>query len=1644
MTWVAHDPTFGVGYVFKALAADPFDPQVVLASQGGTRGTYRTTDGGQTWAGVNVGLPFGEPRDLSFARDVEGRVYLALQDDGVFRSDNKADSWTPFGLNGQSVTAVEPAPTNSDYVYASVASTIYRRPGSGSFVAAAVNPANPVLCLAVDPTTTQIAYAGADHPGTGGATGGVYKTTDGGLTWSRLAGILDSFDVVSLAHHPTVSGTLWAATYNGGVYRTTDAGATWTELGNYGTVADLTNVNVPDPSNSFLLFAGTEGYGVQASTDKGRTYVPRVNGLTNFNINALAFDPDTPSRIYAGSDAGIFLSTDSGNTWGLTAQGSGEITGIVTDNLGSVKRVWATVVGQGVAASVNGGATFTVYSTGLDSLQLTSISLENLGSIKRVWATMLGGSGVAYSDDGGQTWVSAAGNGLTDRDINDLAVETGSVKRVWATAKSGVFFSGDAGLSWTELSLGLPSGVPLTSVSIDPNTSEVLVSAFSEDGGGVYRGGNVNGIWTPFNGGLTELRVKRLTNDRGHPIDATTSGTTFYASTSGDGVYATEIRTVAGQAPSVTTVSLPNGILRDPYSASFTAQGGTPPYAWSIQQGTLPSGLVLDGATGAINGQPGQTGSYGFTVQVSDQNARTGRRLFAIEVLDANAPRLSIADLSVTEGNSGTTNAVFTVSLSAPATQAVSVSYATSDGSATAGADYVAKAGTMTIGMGQTSATVTVQVNGDTTPEGEETFHLNLLSASHAGITDAQGVGTISNDDAFPNPSLTIGDVQIVEGNSGTTAAVFTVSLSPSAGAPVTRELRHRERHGAGRERLHAKSGTLTFATGVTTATLGVSIAGDQLNEGNETFLVNLSGASGGGATIADGQGQATILNDDPVPSLSIGNCGVNEGDPGTTPCTFTLTLSAASGQETSVDYQTVDGTAKAGLDYQASSGTLGFAAGTTSRTVSMNVIGDTRDEPNETFLVNLLNPSNVDLADPQGLGAITDDDPTPLISIADASGSEGNSGTTVLSFTVTLSSPSDKQVTVQYYTAEGSATSPTDYTAAAGPLTFPPGSSTQTIDVAVKGDTQTEADELFFVNLANPGNAVLADASALGTIVEDDLPRLSFSAAAYGIKESVAKVTVTVKRSGVTSGTQEVTYRTSDGKAQVGSDYGATAGVLSFTPGVTSRTFTVPIVNDGVAEGDETLLVSLQDPTGGAILAAPSTAVVTITDNDLGGTVQFSGASSSVAEKGGTAKLVVSRTGGTAGGVTVDWTITGGTATVGADYQGTTSGTLSFGANVASQTLSIPITDDSLAEGSETVSLTLSNPMGGSELGTRTTTLLTITDDETALTFSAASYAASETAGKVTLKVMRTGETSGAVEVSYATFDGSAIQPGDYAPTTGTLSFGPGVVAKTLSVPIVNDGDVEGPETFQVVLSGATNGAGMGPYGTATVTIADNEPGLVFSAAKYTASETSGKATITVKRTGATSSGVSVNYATSNGTATSPDDYASSSGTLLFASGVATKTFMVPIVNDAQHEDPETLNLTLSNPQGAYLGTPSTAILTITDNDAAVVVQWSAATFSARESGGVVSLTVKRSGVLNAAGKCRLHHPGRDGDRGRGLPGGDGDFELCLGRDDPDPHPEPAGRPHRRAQPRAWPCCSRTPPVTESWAPFPLPPSGS
>jgi hypothetical protein len=460
--------------------------------------------------------------------------------------------------------------------------------------------------------------------------------------------------------------------------------------------------------------------------------------------------------------------------------------------------------------------------------------------------------------------------------------------------------------------------------------------------------------------------------------------------------------------------------------------------------------------------------------------------LFALATPAAAARRKSIRinDASIVEGDAGQKSMTFTVSWTgSKGGPAPSVHYTTANVTATAGVDYVLASGNASLSNGTCRCTtINVPIRGDVITEGTETFVMNLSSPVNGSIADAQGVGTIFDNEG--PPAFVATNVSASEA-SGTLS--FAVLLTNADASSVSVDYATADGAALVGSDYTATSGTLTFTPGQVSKTVPVTIIDDSLAEDDETFTLILSNPTGGLAILAL-QAIGTIENDDADPTVSVADASVLEGDGGTTTISLPVSLSGPSGHEIDVDYATSDGTATAGSDYGQASGTLVFAAGETSKQIDVSVIGDFLDEGDETFTVTLAAPFNADLGTSVATGTITDgDDADPKLYAVDASVTEGNSGTSLLMYSVTLTPASATDVTVGYATSDGSATVGIDYTAASGTLTIPAGQTSESITVDVAGDTTFETDETLDLTLSSPVGAKIVTGTATGTITNDD-----------------------------------------------------------------------------------------------------------------------------------------------------------------------------------------------------------------------------------------------------------------------------------------------------------------------------------------------------------------------------------------------------------------------------------------------------------------------------------------------------------------------------------------------------------------------------
>ncbi len=994
-------------------------------------------------------------------------------------------------------------------------------------------------------------------------------------------------------------------------------------------------------------------------------------------------------------------------------------------------------------------------------------------------------------------------------------------------------------------------------------------------------------------------------------------------------------------------------------------------YATMDDPASAVAGSDYTAVTGTLTFQPGQDSktvdvrtredtadepTETFTLELSDpEDATLGSKSTATGTITDHddPPQVTIGDApAVTEGGS----ALFPVTLSPASGKTVTVMYRTVDGTAEASSDYMATSGELEFEPGTTRLTIAVPTTDDESYEGaNESFTVELHDPTDATLKqDADtGQGTIrDNDDPI---HLSIADAEAVT-EGGT--AVFTVTLSEESTENVTVDYATRNGTAIADSDYSPVSDTLTFTTGDTEKTISVAVLDDTVGEDLESFTVQLSSASG--ATIRDGSGSVTIIDDDAggTPSLRIGDATATEND-GT--IDFTVTLSIAAPGEITVAYGTLDGTALAGLDYTTTPGTLTFSTGDRTKTISVPLLNDTVREATEHFTVELSSPSGAVLADSTGRGTIDDDDTSGQRGLSIRDPAPVREGGTAL-FRVRLSTQSSQEVTVNYRTVDETAEAGTDYAANQGTLRFPPGTIEQAIVVQTLDDGAREPTETFTVELSGESGATLERGTATGTILDNDgdgggdgdgngdggdsgdgdgdgdgdggeetasLPRLTIADAPAVGEGDTARFVVTLSPPSQQAVT--VAFGTADGTARAGSDYTATSGTLRFEPGDTARTLDVPVLDDETLEDTETFSMELSGPVGATL--GDGTGSATITDDDEGKLPALSIGDAAPVTEGVAARFPVTLSAAVAEVVTVSYATADSTAVDGSDYTAS-DGTLTFQPGTTLLTIEVATLTDDTEEPDEAFSVNLSDPAGATlENDTATGTIRDVASLGGNLpALSVADAAPAAEGGTAAFVVTLSPAADHVVTASYATADGTARADLDYTSTAGTLRFEPGDATLAIRVPVLEDDTLEDTEDFSVTLSKPAGATLADATGRGTITDDDEGklPALsIDDAATVTEGET---ALFAVRLSAAVDRTVTVAFATADGTAVAGSDYVAAEGTLTFPPGTR-RTVEVVTLQDEIVESEEGFAVTLSNPFGAGLE-DDTGAGTIADDD--------------------------------------------------------------------------------------------------------------
>ena len=991
-------------------------------------------------------------------------------------------------------------------------------------------------------------------------------------------------------------------------------------------------------------------------------------------------------------------------------------------------------------------------------------------------------------------------------------------------------------------------------------------------------------------------------------------------------------------------------------TAAGLGAGGGNSYGFSfvdllrITEGVTPLGFEFDGTSRNILDI--ENPNFQQTTDTSGAGGGgTGPGNNALQVISVSSP-------SVNEGG----NLDFEVVLSNPSSTPVTVTLTPASGTATLGDDtnpllvsfdggntFTPVVGnTVNVPANSTQFIVRVPTVADTLDEIDETITLGASTTDN--LVPVVGTGTIIDNDVAPS----IASVTSAAENEGT-SLVHTVTLSNPSSVATTYNysLGGGDATGGGidyttpptfSDGVTLSGSVLTVPAGVTSFTVTVPTIQDSIDEGvSESYALNIGGVDATG-TIIDDDTPPTIttvepgapgVGDDAVPEGTNLVYNVTLSNPSSTPVTYNFTLGGGLSTASAGDIGAP--IFSAGVTNNGN-GTITVAPGVTSFSVTVPTTQDTIDELDETV--------ELTVGGVKGTGIITDDDNAPTISITGPATIDEAAGT--VTYTVTLSNPSGKTVTVDYGTSNGLATAGSDYAPTSGTLTFNPGDTTLTFTVPITEDLITETSEDFTVSLVAPTNATIATGSVTTNIIDNDVAPSIASVTSAAENEGTSLVH-TVTLSNPSSVATTYNYSLGGGDATGGGiDYttpptfsdGVTlsGSVLTVPAGVTSFTVTVPTIQDSIDEGvseSYALNIGGVDATG------------TIIDDDTPPTITTvepgaPGVGDDAVPEGTNLVYNVTLSNPSSTPVTYNFTLGGGLSTASAGDIGAPifsagvtnngNGTITVAPGVTSFSVTVPTTQDTIDELDETVELTVGGVKGTG----------IITDDDNAPTISITGPATiDEAAGTVTYTVTLSNPSGKTVTVDYGTSNGLATAGSDYAPTSGTLTFNPGDTTLTFTVPITEDLITETSEDFTVSLVAPTNATIA--TGSVTTNIIDNDVAPVAIGNSNTGLEDATYITVTLNGTDADGTVVSFNLSSLPANGALYLDAALTqlvpTGTDISASGNALQLYFKPEADfNTLAGGPLSFNFTAKDDTGLVSPTATETITITAVNDGAPV----------------------------------------------------------------------------------------------------------
>ncbi len=864
----------------------------------------------------------------------------------------------------------------------------------------------------------------------------------------------------------------------------------------------------------------------------------------------------------------------------------------------------------------------------------------------------------------------------------------------------------------------------------------------------------------------------------------------------------------------------------------------------------------------------------------------------------------------------------------------------------------------ITIKAGASEGTGEIQTHEDVTEEDHETFMVaidgtQLPSGLRIGSLSSVKVTINDNDRAAVRFDSSTGSVDEDDGTHH-----VAVSLSPAPGSDIT--LNYNTLGGsatAGTD--YTSSGTVFVPANATSANIPVVIIDDNLDEDAETVILTLENGTGYNLLTPTEYMLTIEDNDTPVANFDSSTGSVSEGG-GTH--NVAVSIRSAPWSDLILTY-TMGGTATVNTDYNIkNSGTIFLNANATSVNIPVVITDDNVDENDETIILTLVSGWGYDLGSPSEHTLTVTDNDTPEISFASVTSSVGeDAGTHHVEVAM---SPAPGAALTLNYTLGGTATRGTDYISS-GTVSVAANATSVNIPVVITDDNVDENDETVILTLTSgTGYTVGSPSEHTLTITDnDDMPAASFYWSRFSASESRDFHYVRVSISPISTVPLTLTYNTG-GTATENTDYRiAGSGTLSVPAYSDGGFIPVDIIDDGVDENDETVLLTLGSGTGYTV-GSPGTFTLTIQDDDTPA-VRFDSSTGSVDEDGGPHDVALSLSPVPGSDITLNYTL-GGTATEDADYSITGSGTVSVAAGSASVNIPVVITDDDVDENDETVTLTLTSGTGYT-MGSPSEYTLTITDNDTrTVDFTSATGSVGEDGGLHHVAVAISSAPSVPFTLNY-TLGGTATEDADYT-SSGTVPVTAGLTSVNIPVEIIDDDVDDDAETIILTLASGT-GYTVGSVNVHTLTIMDNDgmPQVNFASAAGSVGEDGGTRDVEVSLSPAPGAAITLSY-TLGGTATETADYSiTGSGMISVAANASSAKIPVVITDDNVDDDAETIILTLTSGTGYRVGSANVHTLTITDNDTPQV-NFASAAGSVGEDGGTRDVEVSLSPAPGAA----------------------------------------------------------------------------